>query len=94
MSHFSAICSGHLCSKIYIKYKKDWFWNVIFCLFTVPRVFLVDEERREISEKHYKPGSTIELHCIVTDYLPNFKEIFWKHGDQILSQTSERGGIR
>lgn len=61
---------------------------------SVPRVFLVDEERREIREKHYKPGSTIELHCIVTDYLPNFKEIFWRHGDQILSQNSERGGIR
>lgn len=59
----------------------------------VPRVFLVDEERHEIQEKHYKPGSTIELHCIVTDYLPNFKEVFWKHGDQILSQNSERGGI-
>ena len=26
--------------------------------FSVPRAFLVDEERREISEKHYKPGKT------------------------------------
>jgi hypothetical protein len=67
----------------------------INCLFIlVPRVFLVDEDRREIREKHYKPGSTIELHCIVTDYLPHFKEVLWRHGNEVISQASERGGIR
>ena len=61
-------------------------------LLPVPRVFLVDEDRREIREKHYKPGSTIQLHCVVTNYLPDFKGVVWSHNDQLLTQHSDRGG--
>ena len=60
----------------------------------VPRVFLVDEDRSEIREKHYKPGSTIDLHCIVTNYLPDFRKILWKHDGKPLTKNSKRGGIR
>lgn len=62
---------------------------------SVPEVSLVDEEDgRQITEKHYKPGSTIELHCVVKNYLPQFKAIIWKHGQQTITQSSDRGGIR
>lgn len=59
----------------------------------VPHVYLVDEDRREIGEKHYKPGSTIELHCIVTDYLLEFQDVLWRHGNKVITQDSDRGGI-
>ena len=54
----------------------------------------MDEDRRGVREKHYKPGSTIHLHCVVNDYLPHFKGVIWKHNAQILTQDSDRGGIR
>ena len=55
---------------------------------------MVDEDRNEISEKHYKPVSTIDLHCVVTDYLPEFNKVLWKHDGKILSKDSKRGGTR
>ena len=67
---------------------------ILFIFVAVPRVFLVDEDRQEISEKHYKPGSTIDLHCVVTNYLPDFKKILWKHDGKMLTKKSKRGGIR
>jgi hypothetical protein len=62
--------------------------------FAAPRVFLVDEDRNKITEKHYKPGSTIDLHCVVNNYLPDFKNILWKHDGKLLTKNSKRGGIR
>ncbi len=65
-------------------------------VFLVPLVRFVDaEDGREISEKHYKPGSTIELLCVVTNFLKNaFKEVVWRHGNEIVTQQAGRGGIR
>lgn len=64
-------------------------------VFPVPEVYLIDEEDgRAISEKHYKPGSTIELHCIVNNYLPEFKEVRWTHAGKVITESSERGGVR
>ena len=54
----------------------------------------MDEDGREIREKHYKPGSTIELHCVVHHYLPEFEEVLWRHEGQVVTQDSDRGGIR
>ncbi|XP_059093608.1 uncharacterized protein LOC131888706 [Tigriopus californicus] len=59
----------------------------------VPRVHLVDEDRQEISEKHYKPGSTIELHCRVENFLPQFQDVIWRHQGEVITQGSDRGGI-
>ena len=66
-------------------------------LFAVPRVFLVDEDSLRggsVREKHYKPGSTIDLHGVVNDYLPYFKGVIWTHNGQTITQDSDRGGIR
>ena len=54
----------------------------------------MDEDRQIIQEKHYKPGSTIELHCVVTNYLPEFSGVTWRHGHNIVTENSDRGGIR
>ena len=69
---------------------KKFFSNFV----SVPRVYLVDEDHHEIKEKHYKPGSTIDLHCIVTDYLPEFKQVLWRKDEGIISKKSRRGGTR
>ena len=55
---------------------------------------MVDEEGRHITEKHYKPGSTIELHCLVRNYLPEFEDVLWRHEGTVITQGSDRGGIR
>eukprot|EP00095_Tigriopus_kingsejongensis_P011063 maker-scaffold23_size669530-snap-gene-2.11 protein:Tk11063 transcript:maker-scaffold23_size669530-snap-gene-2.11-mRNA-1 annotation:"PREDICTED: obscurin-like" len=60
----------------------------------VPKVQLVDEDGREISEKHYKPGSTIELHCRVQNFLPHFNDAVWSHQGKIIAQGADKGGIR
>ena len=44
---------------------KNLHHNTSMCNFfglIAPRVYLVDEDRRVIDEKHYRPGSTVELH--------------------------------
>ena len=64
-------------------------------LFAVPEVYLIDDEDgRVISEKHYKPGSTIELRCVVKNFLPEFSSgVVWrKEGRRISQEDSRRGG--
>ena len=63
--------------------------------FAVPEVYLIDDEDgRVISEKHYKPGSTIELRCVVKNFLPEFSSsVIWrKEGRRISQEDSRRGG--
>jgi hypothetical protein len=63
-------------------------------LISVPEVYLIDDEDgRVISEKHYKPGSTIELRCVVKNFLPEFNDVVWKKEDKVITQEkSDRGG--
>ena len=64
-------------------------------LFAVPEVYLIDDEDgRVISEKHYKPGSTIELRCVVKNFLPEFSSgVAWRKEGKLISQEdSQRGG--
>ena len=68
-------------------------------MFVVPEVYLIDDEDgRVISEKHYKPGSTIELRCVVKNFLPEFSSsVVWrKEGRRISQEDSRRGrgGVR
>ncbi len=60
----------------------------------VPEVYLIDDEDgRVISEKHYKPGSTIELRCVVKNFLPEFSDIEWTKGGEAITQDKpDRGG--
>ena len=62
----------------------------------VPHVRLLEDGNGNgKGEKHYKPGSTIELHCVVRNYLEEFGPVSWRHGNNgLITQTSERGGVR
>ena len=62
--------------------------------FPVPEVYLIDDEDgRVISEKHYKPGSTIELRCVVKNSLSAFSGVVWRKEGRVISQRdSKRGG--
>jgi hypothetical protein len=65
----------------------------------VPEVRLLDEEGRGISEKHYKPGSTVELHCVVTGVPAEadhaeMRDVAWLHNGNVIKENSDRGGIR
>lgn len=48
----------------------------------------MDESGREVTERHYKAGSSMELTCIATNIgVPQEDEqpIVWRHGERILS---------
>ena len=66
--------------------------------FAVPEVYLIDDEDgRVISEKHYKPGSTIELRCVVKNFLSEFSGgVVWRKEGRVFSQKDSRrgGGVR
>ena len=50
-----------------------------------------------ISEKHYKPGSTIELRCVVKNFLSGFSSgVVWRKEGAVISQKESRrgGGVR
>ena len=68
-------------------------------LFAVPKVFLVDEDSYTLQEgggreKHYNSGSSIDIHCVVNNYLPYFKAVIWTHNGHTITQDSGHGGIR
>jgi hypothetical protein len=37
-----------------------------FCIFTVPEIEIVDERDKNVAEKSYEGGSTIQLKCLVS----------------------------
>ena len=55
----------------------------------VPRVRFVDSDWSEATEVHYKPGSTVELRCVVDDYLPSFRGVRWRHKGEDIQQQQE-----
>lgn len=60
----------------------------------VPEIEIVDERDKQVAEKYYKGGSTIELKCIVKQIVGQAPEyIIWHHEDRMLNYDTERGGI-
>jgi len=65
--------------------------NVILTLI-VPKISIVDDLGRPITDKFYNAGSTLELRCIITA-LPVLYNILWKQGNTTLNYDASRGGI-
>jgi len=67
---------------------------VAHLLVVAPRARFVDgESGRAISEKHYKPGSTVELTCVVSHYSPAFGPVRWRHkGRRVVDARDGEGG--
>jgi len=61
--------------------------------FAAPHAQFIDSELVPIREKHYKPGSTVELRCVVSDYLTAFGPVVWRHGQEIV-EDGGREGVR
>ncbi|XP_071749483.1 zwei Ig domain protein zig-8 isoform X2 [Lepeophtheirus salmonis] len=60
----------------------------------VPEIEIRDERNKEVVEKFYRGGSTIELKCIVEQIVGKPPEyVIWHHGDRLLNYDTERGGI-
>ena len=65
------------------------------CIFTVPEIEIVDERDKNVAEKSYEGGSTIQLKCLVSQIVDEPPEyIIWHHEDRMLNYDTERGGIR
>jgi len=64
-------------------------------IFAVPEIEIVDERDKNVAEKSYEGGSTIELKCLVSQIVGEPPEyIIWHHEDRMLNYDTERGGIR
>ena len=69
------------------------FNNSFFIL--VPEIEIVDERDKNVAEKSYEGGSTIQLKCLVSQIVDEPPEyIIWHHEDRMLNYDTERGGIR
>ena len=69
-------------------------WQTVAGLFAVPRVEIIDERGQATLDKFYKPGSTIELKCIISRVPQPTSYVTWKHGMRMLNYDTSRGGIR
>ncbi|CAH0562482.1 unnamed protein product [Brassicogethes aeneus] len=60
----------------------------IFLKVTAPEVRIVDESGREVTERYYKAGSSLELTCHATQVGGPSKDhpIIWRHGDRTLAK--------
>jgi hypothetical protein len=64
-------------------------------LLSVPEIEIVDERDKNVAEKSYEGGSTIQLKCLVSQIVDEPPEyIIWHHEDRMLNYDTERGGIR
>jgi len=51
----------------------------------VPALSTVDDQGQPIMEKYFKPGSTIVLRCLVTNYRPDFQAPVWRREDNVVT---------
>uniref|UniRef100_A0A182XHY2 Ig-like domain-containing protein n=1 Tax=Anopheles quadriannulatus TaxID=34691 RepID=A0A182XHY2_ANOQN len=54
---------------------------------------IIDERGQATLDKFYKPGSTIELKCIISRVPQPTSYVTWKHGMRMLNYDTSRGGI-
>ncbi|CAL8137890.1 unnamed protein product [Orchesella dallaii] len=60
----------------------------------VPRISIVDDLGKSITDKFYNAGSTLELRCIISHFhFPDGYSILWKQGNKTLNYDASRGGI-
>ncbi|XP_052889859.1 zwei Ig domain protein zig-8 [Anopheles moucheti] len=66
---------------------------LVYLIVVVPRVEIIDERGQATLDKFYKPGSTIELKCIISRVPQPTSYVTWKHGMRMLNYDTSRGGI-
>ena len=54
-------------------------------LFPEPALSTVDDQGQPVREKYFKPGSTIVLRCLVTNYRPDFQAPVWRREDSMVT---------
>ena len=53
----------------------------------VPSLQTVDDQGRPVSEKYFKPGTTILLRCLVTNYRPDFPAPLWRREEGVVTDS-------
>lgn len=51
---------------------------MVHLIVIVPTLTTVDDQGHPVREKYYKPGTTILLRCLVTNYRPDFPAPLWR----------------
>lgn len=57
-------------------------------IFTAPKLKIVDESGRQVTERYYKAGSTLELTCLATQVGGSGDDhpLTWRYGDSTLTK--------
>ena len=69
---------------------------LVHLIVIVPRLTTVDDQGHPVEEKYYKPGTTILLRCLVTNYRPDFPAPMWRREESVVTDSDktrwEKGG--
>ena len=49
----------------------------------------MDDQGHPVQEKFYKPGTTILLRCLVTNYRPDFPAPMWRKEESVVTDSDK-----
>ena len=62
---------------------------MVHLIVIVPTLTTVDDQGHPVQEKYYKPGTTILLRCLVTNYRPDFPAPLWRREDAVVTDSDK-----
>jgi len=67
---------------------------MVHLIVIVPTLTTVDDQGHPVEEKYFKPGTTIVLRCLVTNYRPDFPAPVWRKNTHNIVTDSEKNRIK
>ena len=62
---------------------------LVHLIVIVPTLTTVDDQGHPVEEKYYKPGTTILLRCLVTNYRPDFPAPMWRREEAVVTDSDK-----
>lgn len=62
---------------------------MVHLIVIVPTLTTVDDQGHPMLEKYFKPGTTIVLRCLVTNYRPDFPAPVWKSSHGLVTDSEK-----
>ena len=62
---------------------------MVHLIVIVPTLTTVDDQGHPVNEKYFKPGTTIVLRCLVTNYRPDFPAPVWRTDQNIVTDSDK-----
>lgn len=62
---------------------------MVHLIVIVPTLTTVDDQGHPVVEKYYKPGTTILLRCLVTNYRPDFPAPLWRREEAVVTESEK-----